>query len=105
MPENIVSAVPPSFAEPLFARLLGLPGSVEITNGDGRFVSFYSRDNRTFIYSVGPDGSERLHDRQAAHLEVIELERQRADELLHAILPAPAVADPHARSGHQRPAH
>jgi class 3 adenylate cyclase len=36
---------------------------------------------------------KRLHDREAAHLKVIELERRRADELLHAILPASAVAE------------
>src|SRR5205085_11229195 len=36
---------------------------------------------------------KRLHDREAAHLEVIEHERHRADELLHAILPASAVAE------------
>jgi adenylate cyclase len=36
---------------------------------------------------------KRLHDRETAHLEVIELERQRAHELLHAILPASAVTE------------
>jgi CheY-like chemotaxis protein len=35
---------------------------------------------------------KRLHDREAAHLAEIERQRQRADRLLHAILPAPAVA-------------
>jgi class 3 adenylate cyclase/CheY-like chemotaxis protein len=36
---------------------------------------------------------KRLHDREAAHLEEIERQRVRADRLLHAILPAPAVAE------------
>jgi adenylate cyclase len=43
---------------------------------------------------------KRLHDREAAHLRRIEAqlriiveERERADRLLHAILPAPAVAE------------
>jgi adenylate cyclase len=36
---------------------------------------------------------KRLHDREAAYLEVIERERKRAEELLHAILPAAAVAE------------
>ena len=36
---------------------------------------------------------KRLHDREVAHLDAIERERRRADELLHAILPAPAVAE------------
>jgi adenylate cyclase len=43
---------------------------------------------------------KRLHDREAAHLRRIEeqlriigQERERADRLLHAILPAPAVAE------------
>jgi adenylate cyclase len=36
---------------------------------------------------------KRLHDREVAHLDVIERERRRAEELLHAILPAPAVAE------------
>ena len=34
-----------------------------------------------------------LHDREAAHLAEIERQRRRADELLHAILPAPAVLE------------
>jgi adenylate cyclase len=34
---------------------------------------------------------KRLHDREAAHLAEIERQRARADELLHAILPALAV--------------
>jgi class 3 adenylate cyclase len=36
---------------------------------------------------------KRLHDREAAHLAEIDRQRQRADRLLHAILPAPAVAE------------
>ena len=36
---------------------------------------------------------KRLHDREAAHLAEIERQRQRADRLLHAILPGPAVAE------------
>ena len=36
---------------------------------------------------------KRLHDREAAHLEEIERQRERADRLLHAILPAPAVTE------------
>jgi DNA-binding response OmpR family regulator len=36
---------------------------------------------------------KRLHDREAAHLAEIERQRQRADRLLHAILPRPAVAE------------
>lgn len=36
---------------------------------------------------------KRLHDREAAHLQEIERQRLRADRLLHAILPAPAVAE------------
>jgi len=36
---------------------------------------------------------KRSHDREIANLELIELERQRADELLHAILPETAVAE------------
>jgi adenylate cyclase len=36
---------------------------------------------------------KRLHDREAAHLQEIERQRVRADRLLHAILPAPAVAE------------
>jgi CheY-like chemotaxis protein len=36
---------------------------------------------------------KRLHDQEAAHLEEIERQRSRADRLLHAILPAPAVAE------------
>ena len=35
---------------------------------------------------------KRLHDREAAHLAEIDRQRQRADRLLHAILPGPAVA-------------
>jgi adenylate cyclase len=35
---------------------------------------------------------KRLHDREAAHLAEIERQRERADRLLHAILPGPAVA-------------
>ena len=36
---------------------------------------------------------KRLYDQEVAHLALIEQERRRADELLHAILPAPAVAE------------
>jgi CheY-like chemotaxis protein len=36
---------------------------------------------------------KRLHDREAAHLAEIERQRRRADELLHAILPALAVQE------------
>ena len=36
---------------------------------------------------------KRSHDRERAHLRTIEHERRRADELLHAILPVPAVAE------------
>ena len=36
---------------------------------------------------------KRLHDQEAAHLEEIERQRSRANRLLHAILPAPAVAE------------
>jgi CheY-like chemotaxis protein len=36
---------------------------------------------------------KRLHDQQAAHLAEIERQRARADQLLHAILPAPAVRE------------
>jgi class 3 adenylate cyclase len=36
---------------------------------------------------------KRLHDREAAHLAEIERQRARADALLHAILPAPAVRE------------
>jgi class 3 adenylate cyclase len=36
---------------------------------------------------------KRLHDREAAHLAEIERQRARADQLLHAILPAPAVQE------------
>lgn len=36
---------------------------------------------------------KRLHDREMAHLETIERERKRADELLHAILPVSAVGE------------
>jgi adenylate cyclase len=48
---------------------------------------------------------KRLHDREAAHLrrieqqlQIIERERERSDQLLHAILPAPAVAEPRSRA-------
>ena len=34
---------------------------------------------------------KRLHDRERAHLAEIERQRRRADELLHAMLPPPAV--------------
>jgi class 3 adenylate cyclase/CheY-like chemotaxis protein len=44
---------------------------------------------------------KRLHDREVAHLEAIEHERRRADELLHAILPAPAVAELKAKGSVQ----
>ena len=36
---------------------------------------------------------KRLHDREAAHLAEIERQRARADQLLHAILPARAVRE------------
>ena len=36
---------------------------------------------------------KRLHDGEAAHLAEIEAQRRRADELLLAILPAPALAE------------
>jgi adenylate cyclase len=36
---------------------------------------------------------KRLHDREAAHLAEIDRQRQRADRLLHAILPGAAVAE------------
>ncbi len=36
---------------------------------------------------------KRLHDREATHLAEIERQRGRADQLLHAILPAPAVRE------------
>jgi adenylate cyclase len=36
---------------------------------------------------------KRLHDREIAHFKEIERERQRAEELLHAILPESAVAE------------
>jgi class 3 adenylate cyclase len=36
---------------------------------------------------------KRLHDRETLHLVEIEAQRRRADELLHAILPAPAVSE------------
>jgi len=36
---------------------------------------------------------KRLHDREAAHRAEIERQRARADQLLHAILPAPAVRE------------
>lgn len=40
---------------------------------------------------------KQLRDREKAHLAEIERERRRADELLHAIMPAPAVAELKAR--------
>ncbi|CAM2930873.1 MULTISPECIES: adenylate/guanylate cyclase domain-containing protein [Methylobacterium] len=36
---------------------------------------------------------KRLHDREMAHLETIERQRKRADDLLHAILPVAAVSE------------
>ena len=36
---------------------------------------------------------KRLHDGEAAHLAEIEMQRRRADELLHVILPTPAVSE------------
>jgi adenylate cyclase len=36
---------------------------------------------------------KRLHDQEAAHLQEIERQRARTHRLLHAILPAPAVAE------------
>jgi adenylate cyclase len=36
---------------------------------------------------------KRLHDQEVSHLEEIERQRRRADRLLHAILPAPAVTE------------
>ena len=36
---------------------------------------------------------KRLHDLEIAHRYAIEKERRRSDELLHAILPGPAVAE------------
>ena len=45
---------------------------------------------------------KRLHDREASHLAEIEAQRRRADELLHVILPAPAVGELKA-SGAVRP--
>jgi CheY-like chemotaxis protein len=36
---------------------------------------------------------KRLHDRERAHLAEIERQRRRADELLHAMLPLPAVEE------------
>ena len=36
---------------------------------------------------------KRMRDRERAYLEAIDRERQRADELLYAILPAPAVRE------------
>ncbi|HEX5079076.1 MAG TPA: adenylate/guanylate cyclase domain-containing protein [Geminicoccaceae bacterium] len=36
---------------------------------------------------------KRLHDRERAHLAEIDRQRQRADELLHAMLPGPAVEE------------
>ena len=47
---------------------------------------------------------KRLHDREVAHLGTIERERKRADELLHAILPASAVAELKA-TGRVQPRH
>jgi len=34
---------------------------------------------------------KRMHDREREHLAEIEFQRKRADELLHAMLPAPAI--------------
>jgi adenylate cyclase len=45
---------------------------------------------------------KRLHDAEASHLAEIEAQRRRADELLHAILPAAAVGELKA-SGAVRP--
>src|SRR5207248_2893811 len=42
---------------------------------------------------------KQLHDRQAGYLRRIEQERQRADRLLHAILPAEAVRELKASDG------
>lgn len=42
---------------------------------------------------------KRLHDQEAAHLAEIERQRARAGRLLHAILPAPAVAELEATEG------
>ncbi|MEM7023165.1 MAG: adenylate/guanylate cyclase domain-containing protein, partial [Pseudomonadota bacterium] len=36
---------------------------------------------------------KRMHDREVLHLEEIERQRQRGDELLHAMLPMPAVEE------------
>jgi adenylate cyclase len=36
---------------------------------------------------------KRLHDRVMLHIEEIDAQRRRADELLHVILPAPAVSE------------
>jgi class 3 adenylate cyclase len=47
---------------------------------------------------------KRLHDREVAHLDAIERERRRSEELLHAILPAPAVAELKT-TGRVRPRH
>ena len=40
---------------------------------------------------------KRLHDREAQHLAEIDHQRRRADELLHALLPAQAVRELRAR--------
>src|ERR1700682_6280832 len=45
-----------------------------------------------------------LHDREVAHLDAIERERRLTDKLLHAILPAPAVAEL-KKTGRVRPRH
>jgi adenylate cyclase len=42
---------------------------------------------------------KRLHDQEAMHLAEIERQRARARRLLHAILPAPAVAELEATEG------
>jgi response regulator RpfG family c-di-GMP phosphodiesterase len=36
---------------------------------------------------------KRLDDREAGHLAEIEVQRRRTDELLHAVLPGPAVGE------------
>jgi adenylate cyclase len=47
---------------------------------------------------------KRLHDREVAHFDAIEQERRRSDELLHAIMPAPAVTEL-KMTGRVRPRH
>ena len=42
---------------------------------------------------------KRLRDQEAAHLEGLESERKRSDELLRAILPAEAVQEMKATNG------